>query len=87
MENKKIAYVEKGTLCIITPVDDCGLTIEEIAAKDVPAGVPYFIIGDGFLPSDRSLREEWSLPSESMVHPDGFGVTIEESHAMVDHRR
>ena len=36
--NKRIVYKnDDGTISIIVPAD-CGLTIEEIAAKDVPAG-------------------------------------------------
>ena len=38
---------------------DCGLTIEQIAAKDVPAGKPYKIVSVDDIPSDRTFRDAW----------------------------
>ena len=35
------------------------LTIEEIAAKDVPAGKPYQIVDVADIPSDRTFRNAW----------------------------
>lgn len=41
---KRIIYpTDEGGVAIIVPAD-CGLTIEQIAAKDVPAGKPYKIV-------------------------------------------
>ena len=42
---------------------DCGLTIEEIAAKDVPAGVPYKIVDVSEIPEDRTFRGAWAWQS------------------------
>lgn len=42
-----------NTVAIMFPCD-CGLSIEEIAKKDVPAGVPYLIVEDSDLPEDMS---------------------------------
>lgn len=42
---KRIIYqAPEGGVAIVVPAPDCGLTIEEIAVKDVPAGVKYKII-------------------------------------------
>ena len=42
--NKRIIYpTDEGGVAVIVPAD-CGKTIEEIAAKDVPAGKPYKIV-------------------------------------------
>jgi ribosomal protein S12 len=38
---------------------ECGLTIEEIAVKDVPAGVPYKIVDVSDIPEDRTFRDAW----------------------------
>jgi hypothetical protein len=38
---------------------ECGLTIEEIAAKDVPEGKPYKIVDVADIPSDRTFRDAW----------------------------
>ena len=57
--NKRIIYpTDEGGVAVIIPAD-CGLTIEEIAAKDVPAGKPYKIIEVSEVPSDRTFRNAW----------------------------
>jgi hypothetical protein len=35
------------------------LSIEAIAAKDVPAGKPFKIVGVADVPSDRTFRGAW----------------------------
>lgn len=61
---------EYGTITITTPVMDCGLTVKQIAQKDVPAGVPYLIIDATELPQDRDFRDAWSA---DFTNPDGYG--------------
>jgi hypothetical protein len=57
--NQRIIYPNDfGGVSIIVPAD-CGLTIEEIAAKDVPAGKPYKIVNVEDVPSDRTFRDAW----------------------------
>lgn len=58
--DKRIIYQnDKGGVSIIVPAPECGLTIEEIAAKDVPAGKPYKIVDVSDIPSDRTFRNAW----------------------------
>ena len=58
--NKRIVYTQDdGTIAIIVPAD-CGLTIEEIAAKDVPAGKKYHIVDKSEIPTDRTFRNAWT---------------------------
>ena len=58
--DKRIVYTnDDGTLAIIVPAD-CGLTIEEIAAKDVPAGKEYHIVDKSEIPTDRTFRNAWT---------------------------
>lgn len=58
--NKRIIYpTSDGGVAVIIPAAECGLTIEEIAAKDVPAGVQYKIIDTADVPSDRTFRNAW----------------------------
>jgi hypothetical protein len=60
MNNPRIIYpTPEGGVAIIIPAPDCGLTIEQIAAKDVPAGVPYSIVDASDIPSDRTFRNAW----------------------------
>jgi hypothetical protein len=50
---------DDGGVSIIIPATDCGLTIEEIAAKDVPAGKPFKIVDVADIPTDRTFRNAW----------------------------
>ena len=58
--NQRIIYpTDEGGVAIVIPAPECGLTIEEIAAKDVPAGKPYQIVSVDDIPSDRTFRNAW----------------------------
>jgi len=48
-----------GGVAIIVPAAECGLTIEQIAAKDVPAGIPCQIVDVADIPTDRTFRNAW----------------------------
>ena len=59
--NQRIIYqTDEGGVAIIIPAD-CGLTIEQIAAKDVPTGKAYRIVDVFEVPSDRTFRAAWEL--------------------------
>lgn len=59
--NQRIIYEnDEGGVSIIVPAD-CGLTIEEIAAKDVPAGKTYQIVDVSDIPTDRTFRNAWAM--------------------------
>ena len=58
--NQRIIYPsDDGGVCVIIPAPDCGLSIEEIAAKDVPEGKPYKIVDVADIPTDRTFRGAW----------------------------
>lgn len=58
---KRIIYPnDQGGVSIVIPAPECKLTIEEIAAKDVPAGKPYQIVDVADIPSDRTFRDAWT---------------------------
>ena len=60
MNNQRIIYPNnEGGVAIIIPALECGLTIDEIAAKDVPAGKPYKIVNASDIPADRTFRNAW----------------------------
>jgi hypothetical protein len=57
--NQRIIFpTDDGGVAIIIPAD-CGLSIEEIAAKSVPAGKPFKIIDIADVPTDRTFRNAW----------------------------
>ena len=53
----KIIYPTATGVAILTLTGE--LSIDEVAAKDVPAGVPYRIVNDEDVPSDRTFRNAW----------------------------
>jgi hypothetical protein len=57
--NERIIYPTDDGVAIIVPAPECGLTIEEIAAKDVPAGVEFKIVDVSDIPTDRTFRNAW----------------------------
>jgi hypothetical protein len=58
--NSRIIYPnDEGGVSVIVPAPECGLTIEEIAAKDVPTGKPFKIVDVADIPSDRTFRNAW----------------------------
>ena len=59
--DKRIVYVsDEGVLAVIVPSDNCGLTVEEIQAKDVPSGKTSYIVDKSVVPTDRSFRNAWT---------------------------
>ena len=58
---KRIIYPtdDGGGVAVIVPAPDCGLTVEEIAAKDVPEGKPFKIVDGADIPTDRTFRDAW----------------------------
>lgn len=59
-----IAYKQNDEVLILHPILNCGLTIEEIASKDVPVGLPYVFVDNEHNPID------WDKP-------DGTGLGAE----------
>jgi hypothetical protein len=60
--NQLIIYTQdNGTVAIIQPTEEAlsTMTIAQIAAKDVPAGVPFQIVDASTIPSDRTFRNAW----------------------------
>lgn len=60
--NERIIYkTNDGGVAIIIPAPECGLTIEEIAEKDVPDGIPFKIVDASEIPEDRTFRNAWEF--------------------------
>ena len=58
--NQRIIYpTDDGGVAVIVPAPESGLTIEQIAAKDVPAGKPFKIVDVADIPEDRTFRAAW----------------------------
>ena len=53
---------DNGGVALIIQILECALTIEEIAAKDVPASKPYKIVDYSDLPTDHTFFNAWEYP-------------------------
>lgn len=70
----KIIYInENGSLAIIHPAPEAldMYTIDDIAKKDVPTGLPYKIVDDSEVPTDRTFRDAWTI--DDAILTDGVG--------------
>lgn len=64
-----IFQTESGGVAVIVPTGE--LAIEDVAQKDVPAGIPYLIVDADDVPSDRTFRAAWET---NFSTPDGYGL-------------
>ncbi len=59
---KRILYpTADGGVAILIPTEEYldTHTMEDLAAKDVPQGVPYQIVDASTIPTDRTFRNAW----------------------------
>jgi len=71
----KIIYKnDSGGVSILHPTDEAlsFMTIDEIAKKDVPTGLPYKIVEDSEVPTDRTFRDAWTIDEATLT--DGVGA-------------
>jgi len=71
MDQRIIYQNDTGGVDVLIPAD-CGLTIEQIAAKDVPTGKAYKIVDVSDVPTDREWRNEWTVDEADLT--DGVGA-------------
>ena len=73
----KIVYQnEQGGVCVVHPTAEAleSMSIQDIAAKDVPKGIPYTLVEDGEIPTDRTFRDAWVLDESTVWVGVGKGV-------------
>ena len=51
---------DDGGISILCPSDNCGLTLEQIKAKDCPSGKTVYTVNKSAIPTDRSFRDAWT---------------------------
>ena len=69
MMRERIVYPIGESIAVLVPCE-CGLTVTQIAQKDVPAGVPFVIVDATDIPTDRTYRTAWRC---DFSQPDGYG--------------
>jgi len=71
--SKQIIYPNgNGGICLVMPTRE--LPVEEVARKDVPAGIPYRIIDESDVPADHTFFNAWEA---DFSNPDGYGIGAE----------
>ena len=65
--NKLVIFPnDNDGVAVLYPAPNCGLSLEEIIAKDVPAGKPYQIVDSSEVPADHTYFDAWKfLPEEN----------------------
>ena len=76
--NRGIYRNTDGTVAVIIPSEEVLQTVglKAVMEKDVPQDLPYWLVMDTDIPSDRTDRNSWIL--ENMPKPDGFGGVSNE---------
>lgn len=72
---KRIIYENQdNSVSVLIPTSEAlsFATIEQIAEKDIPHNLPYWIVPTSNIPTDRTFRSAWEI-DESFGDPDGFG--------------
>ncbi len=74
MEKRIIYKTPEGGIVILAPTYDClkTRTVEEIALKDVPFGLPFKIVNFDEIPTDRTFRNAWTVDEADLT--DGVGA-------------
>ena len=72
---------EDNSIGIITPTEEAlsFATIQQIAEKDVPHNLPFWIVEDSEIPTDRTFRSAWTIDED--LEPHGFGGECNEFDA------
>ena len=79
--NRVIVFQQgDGAVALMTPCDRV-LTVEQIGEKDVPDGVPFWVIDASSLPDDQTFFNAWELDVASMGGPAGIGRARQENAA------
>ena len=88
-----IVYTVDDFLVVLMPADNCGLTIEQIQAKDVPDGITSHIVKHSDLPTDTVFQNAWvykdgkvqvDLPKAKEVHKEYIRRERKEKLAALD---
>lgn len=67
MEKRIIFKNNDGSIGVIIPAKNTSLSIEQIAAKDVPSGLSYKIVDASEVPPRDEYRNSWEVDNDFKV--------------------
>ena len=72
---KAIYINNEGIVSVVHPTELAlqRYTIEEIATLSIPLNVPFWIVEDSLIPTDREYRNAWELDESQLGEPNGYG--------------
>lgn len=72
-----------GSVGVLIPTQEAlsFVTIEQIAKKDVPHNLPYKIVEDDVIPTDREFRNAWTIDEAELT--DGVGGELNTFEELV----
>jgi hypothetical protein len=78
MENKVIIYCHDNKhIAICTPCLNCGLSIEQIAVKDIPKNCSYKICNSNCIPKDATFFNAWIYDNKLEIP---ITIDVNEAH-------
>ena len=63
MPNSDYRFVytdDNGQVVIVSPVDNCGLTLEAIKDKDCPQDKTVYTVNKNIIPTDTDFVDSWT---------------------------
>lgn len=69
---QRVIYQTDEGLSILIPTGE--LAIEEVARKDVPIGIDYWIVNISDIPTDGEFRNAWEADLNLLGTPHGQGI-------------
>ena len=78
MEKRIVYKNQDGSVAVIVPAPNSGLTVDEVAARDVPDGVSFDIVNVSDLPQVRDFRNAWRLNGKRVQ--EDLGAAKEIAH-------
>jgi hypothetical protein len=70
---------DNGNIALVMPTGT--LPIEDVAQKDVPAGVPYLLVNSADMPEDHTFFNAWEA---DFSNPDGYGLGADAYFAALE---
>jgi len=73
--NEVVIINNNGKLALLTPTPEALQTysLMQIALKDVPAGLPFWIVPADSIPTDHTFFNAWEVDEEALGAPHGYG--------------